>query len=116
MLAGVACAALTVLSLPAQTAGAEPLPPATAAASEQAVSAFYASRAGAPLWLRGGADSSATRELIGVLQRAALDGMPAGPAFAQQAQALVERAQSGDTAALAAADRLLSTAWVEYVQ
>ena len=116
MLAGVACAALTVLSLPAQTAGAEPLPRATAAASEQAVSAFYASRAGAPLWLRSGADSPATRELIGVLQRAALDGMPAGPAFAQQAQALVERAQSGDPAALAAADRLLSTAWVEYVQ
>jgi len=80
------------------------------------VAAFYQSRADAPLWLRSGADSSAARELIDVLQRAALDGMPSGPALAQQAQALLARAGSGDPAALAAADRLLSTAWVQYVQ
>jgi murein L,D-transpeptidase YcbB/YkuD len=42
--------------------------------------------------------------------------MPAGPAIAQQALALLGRAESGDPAALAAADRLLSTAWAQYVQ
>src|SRR6185369_8021937 len=58
----------------------------------------------------------AARELIGVLQRASLDGMPAGPALAQQAAALLRRAESGDPSALAAADRTLSDAWVQYVQ
>ena len=42
--------------------------------------------------------------------------MPSGPAIAQQAQVLMTRAQSGDPAALSAADRLLSTAWIQYVQ
>ena len=118
LLAGVACAALTVLSAPASAATS---PEASAAAVTQysadpAVAAFYAARGGAPLWLKSGADSSAARELIGVLQRSSLDGMVNGPAAAAQAQSLLARAQSGDTAALAAADRLLSTAWVQYVQ
>ena len=116
-LAGAAYAALTALTVPAFAATSPEL--ATSAnydpAAEQAVSAFYASRAGAPLWLRSG-NSAAASELIGVLQRASLDGMPGGPAFAAQAQALITRAQTGDPAALAAADRLLSTAWVHYVE
>jgi L,D-transpeptidase YcbB len=81
----------------------------------QAVSRFYASRQNAPLWLRAG-DSSAARELIGDLQRASLDGFPNGPLFANQAQSLLARAQAGDPAASGAADRLLSAAWVLYVQ
>jgi murein L,D-transpeptidase YcbB/YkuD len=68
------------------------------------------------LWLRSGADSSAARELIGALQRAQLDGLASGPALAAEAQALMARAQSGDPAALAAADRFLSASWVSYVQ
>jgi murein L,D-transpeptidase YcbB/YkuD len=82
----------------------------------QAVDAFYASRGGAPLWLRGGATSNAARELIGILDRAPIDGLDSGPALAAQAQALMDRAQVGDPAALAAADRVLSAAWVSYVQ
>ena len=88
------------------------LSPATA----QAVADFYARRGGDPLWLRGGADSSAARELIGILDRAPLDGFDGGPAIAAQAQALIARAQTGDRSALNAADRLLSAAWVSYVQ
>jgi murein L,D-transpeptidase YcbB/YkuD len=42
--------------------------------------------------------------------------MPSGPGYAAQAQALIERAQNGDSSALAAADQLLSTAWVQYVE
>jgi L,D-transpeptidase YcbB len=118
ILAGVACAALTTLPLPAQAATSPEVSSAATydATGSQATAAFYASRSGGPLWLRSGADSSAARELIRVLQRAALDGMPSGPALAQQARALLARAASGDPAALAAADRLLSGAWVQYVQ
>jgi murein L,D-transpeptidase YcbB/YkuD len=91
-------------------------PASAAVPSNAAVTNFYASHAGAPLWLRQGADSSAARELIGALQRAPLDGLANGPELATQAQVLLARAQSGDPAAIADADRLLSTAWVLYVQ
>jgi murein L,D-transpeptidase YcbB/YkuD len=118
MLAGVACAALTVLSVPVAAATSPELPLGSAAnnAVDPSVTAFYASRNGAPVWLKSGADSSAARELIGVLERAQLDGMANGPTAAAQIQATLARAQSGDTAALAAADRLMSAAWVQYVQ
>ena len=118
MLAGVACAALMGISVPAVAATNPEMPtaPAYNIAADQAVNAFYAARGGAPLWLRGGADTAAARELIGTLQRASLDGMPSGPALAAQAESLMARAQSGDPAALATADRLLSSAWVQYVQ
>ena len=117
-LAGAACAALTALAVPAVAATNPALPTAANydAAADQAVSAFYVSRGGAPLWLRSGADSAAARELIGILQRAQLDGMPSGPGYAAQAQALLARAQMGDPGALAAADRLLSAGWVQYVE
>ena len=118
MLAGAACAAVTTLAVPA-SAASPALPTtthATAASADQAVNAFYAARGGAPLWLRAGGDSSATREMIGILQRAPLDGLASGPALAAEAQSLIARAQSGDPAARANAERLLSTAWVLYVQ
>jgi murein L,D-transpeptidase YcbB/YkuD len=117
-LAGAACAALMGLSVPALAATTPSLPNQSNydAAADQAVSAFYAARGGAPLWLRTGADSAAARELIGVLQRAQLDGMPSGPGYAAQAEALIQRAQTGDASALAAADRLLTTGWVQYVE
>jgi murein L,D-transpeptidase YcbB/YkuD len=117
LLAG-ACAALTMLSAPA-AAAAFPEVPAVAPSNgsvEQAVDAFYASRGGAPLWLRGGANSSAANELMEILQRAPLDGLASGPALALQAQSLAARASTGDAAALGQADRLLSTAWVMYVR
>ena len=117
MLGGVALAALTVLSMPVAAATSPELPtaPAYNLAADQAVNAFYASRGGAPLWLRNGGDSAGARELIGVLQRASLDGMASGPAIAAQAQALLARGQS-DPTTVAAADRLLSSGWVQYVQ
>jgi murein L,D-transpeptidase YcbB/YkuD len=118
-LAGAAAAALMGLSVPAYAATSPELPGAAVSVSPsamQAVDAFYASRGGAPLWLRSGADSSAARTLIGALQQSSLDGMDNGPVLAAQAQALIARAQSGDPAALRAADRLLSLAWVSYVR
>jgi murein L,D-transpeptidase YcbB/YkuD len=118
LLAGAACAALTVLSVPAAAVTSPELlaAPAINTSADQAVAGFYAARRGAPLWLRSGADSSAARELIGSLQRASLDGLASGPALAAQAQVLMARAEQGDASALGSADRLLSTAWVLYVQ
>jgi murein L,D-transpeptidase YcbB/YkuD len=117
MLAGVACAALMALTLPAEAATIPQLPGTVSAdTGDAAVASFYASRQGTSLWLKAGAQSAAARELVGILQRATLDGMPGGPALAQQAQTLLARAESGDATALTAADRLLSTAWVQYVQ
>jgi L,D-transpeptidase YcbB len=115
MLASAACAALMGFALPAQAATPQ-LAPAAAYETGDAVNAFYAARNGAPLWLRSDPNSPTARELIAILQRATLDGMPGGPVLAQQAQALLGRAVAGDPAALAGADRLLSAAWVQYVQ
>ena len=98
-------AAATIPELPLPTR-------AYGGAADQAVSAFYAARRGAPLWLRAGASSNAARELIGVLAARALDGLPSGPALAARRRSLMARAQTGDAAALSQADRLLSTAWV----
>lgn len=118
MLAGVACAALTILAAPVSAATGPWMPARTSMnpSADQAVDAFYASRGNSPLWLRGGADSSAAREFIAALERAPLDGLSSGPALAAEAQALMARAQSGDPTALAQAERLLSTALVLYVQ
>jgi len=119
LLASAAVAALMGLSVPAHAATSPEAPGAlvqVSPAAVQAVDAFYATRGGAPLWLRSGADSGAARALIGALQRSSLDGLDNGPAFAAQAQSLIARAQAGDPAAARAADRLLSVAWVAYVQ
>jgi len=78
MLAGVACAALTILSAPVSAASPE-IPAQSSinsASADQAVSNFYASRRNAPLWLRSGADSSAARELIGALRGARVVDLP----------------------------------------
>jgi murein L,D-transpeptidase YcbB/YkuD len=116
-LAGAACAALTAAVAPIPTGANAQISVAasTNVAGNQAADAFYASRRGAPLWLKSGAGSAAARELIGVLERAPLDGFQGGPALAAQAQALLASA-AGNPAALAAGDRLLSNAWVQYVQ
>ena len=119
MLASAACAALMIPIAPVSAATTPALPgtsQVTNSSAEQAVAAFYASRSGAPLWLGGGGDGSAATALIGTLQRASLDGLPSGPALAAEAQSLLARARAGDAAALSSAERLLSTAWVLYVQ
>ena len=119
ILAGAACAALTAVPAPALAAAAATnpeLPTPGAAVGDQAISAFYASRGGAPLWFRGSTQTNAASALMAVLQKAPLDGLPSGPALALQAQSLMARASTGDAAALTQADRLLSNAWISYVQ
>jgi hypothetical protein len=71
MLAGAACAALMILFAPALAAANPRLAISAQAAGpvSQAISAFYASRRGAPLWLKSGPDGAAASQLISILRR-----------------------------------------------
>jgi murein L,D-transpeptidase YcbB/YkuD len=68
-----------------------------------------------PIWFRAGPDSPAIGQLVAILQRAPFDGFPAGPQLAAQVQAASATVRANPAAA-ASAERLLSTAWVRYVQ
>jgi murein L,D-transpeptidase YcbB/YkuD len=114
---GAAIAALMGVAQPA-VAATPALPTigtSVAPSGHGAVGAFYASRGGAPLWLKSPAEAAAAREFISVLRRAPFDGLASGPALAAQAEALLARAASGDAAARTSAEQLLSTAWTLYV-
>lgn len=82
---------------------------------DQSVATFYAARANAPLWLTATGRDAVVQMLI-ALEHSALDGFADGPAMATEAQALLARTDAGDSAARIQADRLLSAAWVRYVQ
>jgi len=119
MLAGAALAALMGIAVPAGAATSPSFPATSATQSNsvaQAVDSFYASRGAAPLWLGASGPNAAGRLLLASLQHAQLDGFASGPAIAARADALLARAANGDADARANADRLLSTAWVLYVQ
>jgi len=80
------------------------------------VAAAYDSSLVKPFWFRGGVNEAAVSQLVGILQRAPFEGFAAGPQLAAQVQAAVTQARGGDPASLAAAERVLSAAWVDYVQ
>lgn len=109
-------AAAALLTSVAPAAAAVGTPSYTTGQSMSGVDAFYASRRNAPLWFSAGAPTAAVASLIQTLNRAPLDGLASGPELARQAQAAVAAAGSGDPRAVANADRLLSSAWVLYVQ
>lgn len=81
-----------------------------------AVSSFYSTFNTGPIWFRGPESGAAVAQLVSILQRAPFDGFAAGPQLAQQVQAAVAQASSGKPDAIAAADQVLSAAWVQYVQ
>jgi murein L,D-transpeptidase YcbB/YkuD len=80
------------------------------------VHAFYETWRTQPIWFQAGAPKPAAAQLVSILQRAPFDGVAAGPALAQQVQAALAQAQSRAPADVTAAERVLSTAWVQYVQ
>jgi murein L,D-transpeptidase YcbB/YkuD len=89
---------------------------AGAPAAAASVSAFYSSWTARPIWFRNGVPDAAISQLVNILKRAPFDGLATGPQLAAQVEAAVAQAQSGQAADIAAAERVLSTAWVEYVQ
>jgi len=80
------------------------------------VSAFYDTYRSQPIWFRNGVNPAVVAQLTAILQRAPFDGLAEGPQLAAQVQAAAAQAATGDAAAVANAERVLSSAWVQYVQ
>lgn len=112
------CAAALAGAVPAQAASPAPSLAASLSVSAEsgAVASFYAMRQGAPIWFRTGGDIAAPERLVAILRRASVDGLTIAPQLAGDVEAAITAARSGEPAAVADADRLLSTAWVVYVQ
>jgi len=81
-----------------------------------AVASFYDTYRSQPIWFRHGADAAAIAQLTAILQRAPFDGLAEGPQLAAQVQAAAAQAASGKAEDIANAERVLSSAWVQYVQ
>ena len=121
MLSSVGCLAILSLAVPearATSAGGDAgLNGAGALAlslpSSTSVALFYNARANKPMWL---ASPGAAGALISTLRRASLDGFSDGPKLATAAELAVQAANNGDQVARDDAERLLSGAWVLYVQ
>jgi murein L,D-transpeptidase YcbB/YkuD len=109
MKAAVALAALATAAPGLSATMPETAPAAISRSASPAVASFYAARHNAPLWLRDGALTPAAQELIGRLRTSQIEGFARGPLLAAEVQALVARGAALD------ADRLLSSAWVDYV-
>jgi len=84
--------------------------------SAAAVASFYDAFQSHSIWFRGGANTAAIAQLTAILQRAPFDGYPQGPQVAAQVQAAAAQAASGQPQDIANAERVLSSAWVQYVQ
>ena len=84
--------------------------------SAAAVASFYDAFQSHSIWFRGGANTAAIAQLTAILQRAPFDGYPQGPQVAAQVQAAAAQAGSGQPQDIANAERVLSSAWVQYVQ
>ena len=107
-------AAVAALLLGAIPGGAVAQPSTQPA--DAAVARFYAARQNGPLWFRPGSNGEAAALLAGNLRRAQLDGLSNGPELASQVDAAILQARNGDKGRIAAAERLISAAWVRYVQ
>ena len=88
----------------------------TAVTVGSAVASFYDTLHSQPIWFRGGANAAAIAQLTAILQRAPFDGFAEGPQLAAQVQAAAAQASSGKPDDIANAERVLSGAWVRYVQ
>jgi len=114
---GAAAAALMLVPAGAHAAGVgAPSAMAASQGAAGAIDAFYAARRNAPLWFEGGRESVAARELVEILRRAPIDGLASGPQLAGRIEQTIAAARSGDRQAIAAAERMMSSAWVLYVQ
>ena len=122
-----AAAAAAVLQLTAAPALAQSAPLAQPATSSlpvrsaelptsSAVGAFYSTWRARPMWFQGAAAKPAAAQLAAILRRAQYDGLASGPQLAAQVEAAVAQATGGNPATVMAAEQMLSSAWVLYVQ
>jgi L,D-transpeptidase YcbB len=92
----------------AQGAALAPVP------ADTSVEDFYRARNGAPLWLAGGNQASADKLLI-LLQSVQVDGLSPSKYDTKKLSKVLRKAWGGDPRAVARADRMLSEAFVTYV-
>ncbi len=110
-------AGMALLAFPTSVSAQITAGPAIAGVpAASSVSAFYTNWAAPKIWFRSGTADPATAQLVAILKRAPFDGLASGPALAAQVEQALAQAQSGKPEDVAAAERVLSTAWVEYVQ
>jgi len=101
----------------AQEAAAVPMAPVQGMSLPTAgsVAAIYNQYKMKPIWFRNGAPTIASTQLIQILRRSPVDGLGSGPQLADQIQSAVQAA-AGNPAGVEAAEQLMSSAWVLYVQ
>jgi murein L,D-transpeptidase YcbB/YkuD len=101
-------------------ASAQSVPPEPASSlappPSDGVATFYTAYNPQPIWTRNGMNEAAVAQLVAILQRAPFDGFADGPQLAAQVQAAAAQARTGNPAAMGAAERTFSGAWVRYVQ
>lgn len=107
----------SALALLASAPGfAQPVISTAPASAASSVAAAYDTYHIQPIWFRNGVNEAAVARLVQILQRAPFDGFAEGPQLAAQVQAAVSQARSSNAPDVAAAERTLSSAWVQYVQ
>jgi L,D-transpeptidase YcbB len=99
-----------------QAAGGTPGAVAASQGAAAALDSFYAGRRNAPLWFEDKRPGAAAAELVAILRRAPVDGLASGPQLAAEVEQAIGQARSGQPQAIARAERLMSAAWVAYVQ
>ncbi len=99
----------------AQPTAAVPQIQSAALPTSNAVSAFYKTWRTQPMWFQGSAARPVAGQLVAILRRAQFDGLDSGPQLAAQVQSAIAQV-AANPAAAPAADQLLSSAWVQYVQ
>ncbi len=92
----------------------QPIPRPISTASS--VAAVYETYHVQPIWFRNGPDGAAIAKLTAILQRAPFDGFAEGPQLAAAVQAAVAQSTSGKPEDVQAGERILSSAWLQYVQ
>ncbi len=99
---------------PPMAVSSAPASPVSEGTSE--VDSFYQTWGSQRIWFRNSADNAAVTQLISILKRAPFEGFAAGPQWAAKVQAAAAQAASGSPSDVNASERVLSNAWVEYVQ
>lgn len=117
MLAAV-CSAALAYATGAAAQSAAPLAAPAALPSlplSAEIAAAYTTYRLQPIWFKNGADSQAAAQLASILRRATFDGFDEGPQLASQIDAAIASVRT-NPASSTNADRMLSTAWIRYVQ
>ncbi len=89
--------------------------PAVSLPSAGAVAAIYNQYKLKPIWFHNGVPTVAATQLVQILRRSPIDGLGSGPQLADQIEAAM-RSTAGNPAAIDAAEQLMSSSWVLYVQ